>query len=140
MYKNINMKTTYSKLIILLLASIALFGCTKESATPLNPLKGTIWSHETTAVLTKEPYSYFIEFTDDKTVNVWDSYNSYAGGSGTYTLSGNEVKFSGLKSTYWKVQYTRATFTSTSMTVYYKYIYAQGGLTEEEYKRVYIKK
>lgn len=133
------MRKILSAFAVALFTCLCFCACSKEE-TASNPLKGTVWSYDDFASLSKEQYKHYIEFIDDTNVKIWDTFNTYAAATGTYTVSGNTVTFNKPRSKYWMKQYERATFTSNSMTVYYKYFSnSDGTVYDGEYQEIFLK-
>ena len=144
------MKTFIRLSAIILLCSTLLFGCNgiqtddpSKNDLPKNPLAGTLWSYDDVTSLGKEQYTRYIEFLDETNVRIWDTNNmsSNAVATGTYSISGSNVTFNGVWSKYWMKYYIRATFTSNTITAYYKYTaYNSSETWGSEFQEIYTKK
>jgi hypothetical protein len=111
------LKVLIMKRILLMLVGVVMLGCVMsscskdESNKQQNPLIGTLWAEDDDAPLR-------LEFIDATTVSLWGSYQKPD--TGTYTVSGNTVTFTGLESeNYGTYKYISATFTNNSMIVSY---------------------
>lgn len=105
----------FLKFLTLLTITSIYISCSKEAQ---NPLKNTLWSDEDTTILTNQEFTRYIEFIDETTVKVWDTYNGYTY-TGTYTTNGNNVTFHNLHDSYWGWDYIEGTFSSKSLTITY---------------------
>ena len=113
-----------------------LLSCTQKGneAETSNALKGTLWSCADKTSLYNEEYIRYIEFSDDKNVSVWDTYNGTTY-SGTYIVIDNKVIFNNLYDSYWRWNYVEAIFTSRSMTIYFSF----GKDEKKTYTEIFLK-
>ena len=123
--------------MLILVTCIGFSSCSEEDEILSNPLKGTLWSvKDGVTLFSKEDIIRYIEFIDDKNVNVWDSYNKDVY-RGTYSIEGNKVTFHNLYDSYWNWYYVNGTFSSNSLTLAHSY---DKGDTKNLYYITYLNK
>ena len=124
--------------LLAMFASCCLFSSCESNVNeefPKNTLNGTLWESKET-LWDGSILNIYIEFNGN-TVSTWASDNFYWSDSGTYSIDGNTVYFSGLE---WKniagsKKIKSAQFTSNTLTV----IYLVDGNTRDS-KIVFYKK